>query len=407
MTKTLLMVSGGIQAVHGIRRAKEMGCHVVVSDIDPAAPGFAVGDDALHASTYDVEATIAAALRYHRTRRPIDGVLSVGADVPRTLAGVAARLGLPGIPLEAAELAADKLLMKQRFAADGVPVPWFAPVHDRMELKAHIRARGRVLVIKPVDSRGGRGVLRLTPDVNLGWAFATAKAHSPSGRVMVEEYLPGPQISTESLVLDGVAHTPGFSDRNYEFLDVYAPYFIENGGELPSQLPAATQAMVRELVTAAAASLGIRNGVLKGDIVISDGKPHVIEMATRLSGGFFCTLEIPLNTGVDFVGQAIRLALGEPVDPADLVPRFQRPVVQRYLWPKPGRITAIQGLEEARALPGVAEIVLSRRVGDIVPVPTASPASVAMVIATGASRPEAQARAEAAVAALRVETVAP
>jgi biotin carboxylase len=175
----------------------------------------------------------------------------------------------------------------------------------------------------------------------------------------------------------------------------------------PSHLPETTQATVRGLITEAAASLGIKNGVLKGDIVISDGRRYVIEMAARLSGGFFCTLEIPLNTGVDFVGQAIRLALGEPVDPADLVPRFQRPVVQRYLWPKPGRITAIHGLEEARAMPGVAEIVLSRRIGDIVPVPTASPASVAMVITTGPSRTETQARAEAAIAALRVETVAP
>ena len=39
----------------------------------------------------------------------------------------------------------------------------------------------------------------------------------------------------------------------------------------------------------------------------------MIELAARLSGGFFCTREIPLNTGVDFVGAAIKLALGETV----------------------------------------------------------------------------------------------
>ena len=40
----------------------------------------------------------------------------------------------------------------------------------------------------------------------------------------------------------------------------------------------------------------------------------MIELAARLSGGFFCTREIPLNTGVDFVGDAIKVALGEAVD---------------------------------------------------------------------------------------------
>jgi hypothetical protein len=51
-------------------------------------------------------------------------------------------------------------------------------------------------------------------------------------------------------------------------------------------------------------------GDIKGDIVVHKGEPYVIELAARLSGGFFCTREIPLNTGVDFIGAAIKIALG-------------------------------------------------------------------------------------------------
>ena len=122
---------------------------------------------------------------------------------------------------------------------------------------------------------------------------------------MIEKFMKGPQVSTESLVIDGKAFTPGFSDRNYEFLNHFAPHIIENGGQLPSKLRTSTKKLVNNLIQKCSESMGIQNGVLKGDIVITNGKPFIIEIATRLSGGYFCSHEIPLNTGVDFVGAAI------------------------------------------------------------------------------------------------------
>src|ERR1700759_4759096 len=144
---------------------------------------------------------------------------------------------------------------------------------------------------------------------------------------MVEQYLDGPQVSTESLVIDGVCHTPGFSDRNYEYLEKYAPFFVENGGGLPSHLPAGIQDKVRDRVGRAASAMGVRDGTVKGDIVVHKGEPYVIELAARLSGGFFCTREIPLNTSVDFIGCAIRVALGERVPLVELEPKRQQTVI--------------------------------------------------------------------------------
>src|SRR5439155_5640920 len=97
--------------------------------------------------------------------------------------------------------------------------------------------RGFPIVLKPIDGRGARGVLRIMPRTDLAWAFAHAKSQSRRGEVMVEEYLVGPQISTEGLLIDGVGTTCGFIDRNYEHLDTFAPYIVENGGEQPSVLP--------------------------------------------------------------------------------------------------------------------------------------------------------------------------
>ena len=402
--KTLLIVSGGIEAADAAKRAKEMGLHVVVSDIDAEAPGFAFADSCLIADVYGPTETAAAAERYSRKIRKIDGVICVAADAPVTAATVAERLRLPGLPVHVAELATDKLAMKRCFRSAGVAAPWFQEVATPQELQRVAIERGRDLVIKPVDSRGSRGVQRIAQVQDLAQAFMLARSYSPSERVMVEQYLDGPQVSTESVVSGGRCYTPGFSDRNYEYLERYAPFFIENGGDLPSRLSPEIQAKVRDLVARAASAMGITDGTVKGDIVIHKGEPYVIELAARLSGGFFCTREIPLNTGVDFIGAAIKVALGESVGEADMVPKQAVPVVQRYVFPNPGKVIAIHGAEEARQISGVAELVVTARVGDVIPPAGDKRPSGAMVLATGASHDIALKAANDALALIRIET---
>jgi biotin carboxylase len=255
-----------------------------------------------------------------------------------------------------------------------------------------------------VDSRGSRGVQRLARVADFKAAFALAQRHSPTSRVMVEDYLAGPQVSTESVVCNGICHTPGFSDRNYELLDVHAPFFIENGGDLPSHLPQAIQNKVKAVVARAAAALGVRNGTVKGDIVVHKGQPYVIELAARLSGGFFCTREIPLNTGVDFIGCAIRVALGENVSASEMEPKRQQPVIQRYAFPKPGRVVDVRGADAAKKLPGVQDVIVTARPGDVIPPAGDKRPSAAMVLATGSSRNEALAAARAGLSAIEIET---
>jgi biotin carboxylase len=402
--KTILIVSGGIEAADAARRAKEMGHTVIVSDIDPNAPGFAFADSCLIADVYGPDETAAAAGRYSRKIRKIDGVLCVAADAPVTAAKVAERLGLPGLPVHVAELACDKLAMKKCFHDAGVAVPWFHEVSTPQELQRLAVAHGRDLVIKPVDSRGSRGVQRVAEVKDLAKAFLLAQSYSPTQRVMVEQYLAGPQVSTESLITGGRCYTPGFSDRNYEFLERYAPFFIENGGDLPSRLPEETQEKVRALVARAAKALGLTDGTVKGDIVVHKGEPYVIELAARLSGGFFCTREIPLNTGVDFIGAAIKVALGEPVSEEEMTPKHATPVIQRYVFPKPGKVRAIDGAEDARRVAGVAELVITARPGDVIPPAGDKRPSGAMVLATGKSRELALKAANDALALIRIET---
>jgi biotin carboxylase len=401
--RTLLIVSGGREAVPAIAAARRMGLRVVVSDGAPDAPGLRLADAGLLASTYDAEATVEAA-RAYASRTRIDGVLAVAADVPVTVASVAHALGLPGVSLETARLAADKIAMKDRLRAAGVPVPWYTPVASAEALAAIAADVGWPLIVKPVDSRGARGVIRLLPGVEPAWAFAVAAAESPTGRVMAEEFIAGPQVSTESVVTEGDAVTVGFADRNYELLDHFAPFVIENGGELPSCLPEAVAAAIRGLVAGAARALGVRHGTVKGDLVVGPGGPMLIELAVRLSGGYFCTHEIPLATGVNVLEAAIHLALGETPQPEDLRPRWSQGVAQRYLFPAPGVVTAVEGTAEAAGAEGIALLEVRVARGDRVPPVTSHACRAGVVIAVGETRETAVARAEAATVRVRIAT---
>jgi biotin carboxylase len=383
--QTILIISGGLEAVSGIRLAKKAGLFVVVSDGDPDAPGFQVADGRLLASTYDVQRTVEAALDYNRNQRHIDGVLSVAADVPQTVAAVARALSLPGISEGSAFLAADKLAMKRQFKKDGVAIPWFSPVESLEHLRLLVAEQAYPLVLKPVDSRGARGVLRLTGDVPLDWAYSTSRSESPSGRVMLEEFLPGPQVSTESVVLSGKVHTVGFADRNYELLETYAPFIIENGGQMPSRLPRAARERTQRLLEQAASSLGISEGVIKGDVVVTGGHPAVIELAARLSGGYFCTHQIPLSTGVDLVGAAFDLALGNPVNPGRLTPRFSRSVAQRFFFPRSGVVSRVSIPDRFEGDQRIEMLEIYRKPGDHIGPVVSHPSRAGVVITAGSS----------------------
>ena len=385
--KTLLIISGGIEAVPGIKLAKKMGFHVVVSDGNLQAPGFKYGHDKIIASTYNIDDTLQKVKKYHETRREINGVMCIASDVPLTVAKISSELRLPGIPVSSAKLAMDKLAMKIKFKNDNIPIPNFRKISSKEQFKEIIQEWGFPIVIKPVDNRGARGVLRITKEVDLEWAWEHSKKNSPSGTVMVEEFLDGPQISTESMMIDGRCYTVGFSDRNYEFLERYSPFIIENGGDLPSLLDSKIKTLLNDIVEHAGKSMGIYNGIIKGDIVIHDGKPYVIELAARLSGGYFCTHTIPMNTGVDLVN-AIKMAIGDKIDTRDLIPKNKH-ICQRFIFPKPGIIKKINGVDELKN-PTIKYHSIHIKPGDTIEIPTSHPSRAGMVIAEGNSNEEAR-----------------
>jgi biotin carboxylase len=269
VTKTLLVLSGGAVAAKVAQRLRELGLTVVVSDGDPQAPAFAFADSCLIADVHGASETAAAAERYNRKIRKIDGVLCA-ADAALTAATVAGRLRLPGLPLHVAELVQDRTAIARCFQSAGVNAPWQAEVATPQELQRIVIAKGRGLVVKPVDNRGPDGVQRLAETEDFAAAFQLARAHSADQRVMVEQELEGPRTTALAFMLDGVCHATAVPDP------------------------------VRDAAGRAACALGIGDGPVMAEVVLHQGAQYVTGISPRLGG------EAYLNA-------AIALALGETV----------------------------------------------------------------------------------------------
>jgi biotin carboxylase len=402
--KVLLFVGAGPEMVPGIRWARELGLSVVATDQHPSAPGFSIADYAEVASTRDVEATLEVAHQY-ASSTGLHGVMTLACDVPLTVSTVADSLGLPGLSASVARIAQNKILMKEKLAEEGIPIPRFRAVSSRSDaIKAAVEL-GFPLVIKPADNSAARGVSLVTNQEELLESLRWAKLfrmHEKS--LLMEEFLPGPQISTESIVCNGDIVTTGFADRNYQRLQHFAPHFIEDGHTIPSNLSRGDQRSVRELAERTIRALGIDFGVGKGDLVLTARGPKVIEFAARLSGGRFSTDTVPLSSGVNIVKALIRLSVGESVAVEDLQPKYHRAAAQRYLFPPPGRVIAIEGVAEVEEQELVTRTELYVGPGDLVKRVTNHSERSGYVIAGGASRGEAVRTAEWARDRIRIHT---
>jgi biotin carboxylase len=199
--KTLLIISGQSGAVAAAERARALGHALVIADSDPQAPAFAFAESRLIADPFGAQEVAAAAERYSRKIRRIDGLVCCN-EAALTASAAAERLRLRGIPMHVAELANDRLLVKRAFQSAGIAMPWFAAISTPQELQRAAIARGRALAVKPVEQRGPEGVTRLDETEDLGAAFMAARNASPTERVLVEDA--GETVLAAGLMQDGV-----------------------------------------------------------------------------------------------------------------------------------------------------------------------------------------------------------
>ena len=397
--KTILIIGAGLLQVPVIKIANSIGLKTVVTDYNKEAPGMKIADYPVVVSTRDIDGTVRV-IKDFNNKIKIDGVITVGTDASMTVSAVSNALGLTGIKFENAIAASNKIKMRERLKKNNVPIPDFYKCWSFSDLKEAAKNLGYPFVLKPSDNMGARGVMKIETDSILESAFLNAKNGSPSGELIAEEYMDGPELSIDALVYNNEVFITGVADRIIE----REPFFIETGHVLPSALPEDLLADGIDVFKRGIKALGINPGAAKGDIKITKNGAKVGEIAARLSGGFMSAYTFPYASGVNVIHNAIDIALGYA--PHNLIPTKNCYSIEQAIIPKPGIIKEITGIEEALAIEGVKDIFLHIGIGDEVVEPKSNVEKAGNFIVNRDSREEAWEVVRKVHETIKIKTVA-
>jgi biotin carboxylase len=370
---------------------------VIAVDREPSAPGFRYADRRAIVSTEDESGIerLSAAER-------VEGLIAPGIDWPVAIAArVAERLALPHpISPETATLSTSKLRQRERFADAEVPQPAYEVCSGAREAAAAAGRIGFPCVVKAPDRQGQRGLTLVGSSAEVEDAVRIALDASRSATLLVEELVPGREVTVNAFSVDGHFYPLTVTDRLTAALPAFGVALTH---VWPSELEPAQIGTAVEAASAAARAVGIENGPSYTQVLVGPDGARVGELAARLGGGHDAEL-CRVALGVDLNGAALSAALGEEVLPATVSPvaKLGGGCV-RFLVAPPGELREVTGVQEAFALDGVRGIRIYRRPGHRFGELRRGADRAGAVLAVGDSRQEALERADRAQAMIRFE----
>ena len=346
----LVMPTSTYRASAFLRASEQLGLDVTVATDDPAGPP--VGAPAIAwGPVVEGLGPLPPALR--------DVAVVVGVDETSVLpaARIAARLGLPGNPLDAAMVTRDKSRLRRALEGTGLPQPrWSAwpPECPAPDL-------GYPCVVKPTSGAASFGVIRANNRAELLLAGARVRRLlGDRATLLVESYLPGPEIAVEALMQDGELLPLAIFDKP-DPLD--GPYFAESIYQLPSGLPSADQEAIAEVLAAAASAIHLRQGPVHAEFRLGSGTPTLIDLASRSIGGR-CSAVLRFRSGASLEELILRQALGMPLP--DLQLEADPAGVLMLTAERSGRLVSIEGREAVLRIPGIEAVDLTATPGSVV-----------------------------------------
>ncbi|MYS19376.1 Biotin carboxylase [Streptomyces sp. DvalAA-14] len=354
-------------------------------------------------------ALLLAAAREIHAWRPIDAILGLTELSLLPVSTVAQEMGVRGNVTATLTYAQDKAALRGLLAERGISTTAHR-VCDGIEAAADfLRGCPAGMVLKPVSGNGGTGVHLVGDpgDLAAAWAWTTGAsgawgwtADAAPVVVLAEEFLAGREFSVETLSAEGKHTVLAVTGKHTSG----PPHFVELGHELPAVL----EPPVYETLTAAALgaldAIGYTWGPGHTEVMLAeDGcSATVVEINARQGGDQIWEL-VELATGLDMLsGSVTTLAFGQ-LPPSSPAPR--RGAAIRYLVADPGRVVAVEGLDEASAVDGVIRVGELCAAGDTVSPLGDSWNRCGYVVTAAADTASAQAAARQAASLISIRTV--
>lgn len=303
--KKIMILGAGIYQVPLIKTAKRLGIYTIVVSIPGNYPGFEIADKIYYENTTDYDKVLEIAREEN-----IDGIVTAGTDVAViTIGKVCDELGLSGLSFDAAQIAANKLLMKTKYEEHGVRTAKFREIPlDADDVARRVEALNFPLIFKSVDSSGSRGIVRVDSEAEFDAAIQNVKENTRSDYYIVEEFIEGEEFGAQAFVYRGeVVFILPHGD--YVF---HGDTGVPIGHFAPYDLDASVIEDAREQLTAAIRAMGLDNCAINADFILKDNKTYVLEIGGR--SGATCLAElVSIYYGFDYYEKILRSALGEDI----------------------------------------------------------------------------------------------
>ena len=262
---------------------------------------------------------------------------------------IAQEMGLPGINHASAQLIKNKAKVRKCLFdahADDTGYSYeIASLEEACEVLPKIEFP---IMMKPVDGSGSRGASKVEKPEDFEKACEFAMSGSISHRAVAEPFVVGKEYGVESFVDNGIIHVLGVMQKDM----TEPPYYAELGHAIPSGLPVEVENRIKECVRKALIAMGVNHGSVNMDILVSeDYSVHIVDVGARMGGNLIGSHIIPLGTGIDYMGNMIKAAVGDKTcwDPIS----DSEPVATKLLALSPGIVKELPDFKDIERKYGV------------------------------------------------------
>lgn len=305
--KKILLLGGSQFQVPSIVKAKEMGYYAITCDYAPDNPGHILADEYHNVSTTDKEAVLELAGKLN-----VDGIVCYASDPAATTAAyVCEKMGFPTSPYKSVDILTNKDKFRSFLAEHQFHVPKAGGYRSFAEIQREISSYKFPVMVKPVDSSGSKGVLKIADTAELNSAVEIALSYSRCKRFIIEEYVEkyGYQIAGDGFSVDGKLAFRCFANEHFDSSGINP--FVPVGESWPYVMSNRVHNKIHNEIQKALSLLGMKTGAYNFDVRIDENENvYLMEIGPR-NGGNLIPQVTNYATGVDMVEYTIKAAMGE------------------------------------------------------------------------------------------------
>ncbi|MBS1256004.1 MAG: Alanine--anticapsin ligase [Deltaproteobacteria bacterium] len=279
-------------------------------------------------------------------------------------------LGIEHNSIESVMRTKNKLLMRFELKKARMNCPWFRSFSIEKLPDDIIEEINFPCVIKPTFLSASQGVLRVNNEQEFKEGFqiltdllSQKKIKKRGGEeanyIMVEEYIPGNEVSIEGIVSQGKLKILAIFDKP-EPLE--GPTFEETIFVTPTTLSGSMQSSLYETAQQAMETLGIVKGPVHIEVRINSNGNYILECASRSIGGM-CSKILEFQGGMSLEELILRSSLGRNIEKSNLSDTAKGVMMMPIK--NSGKLKEMRGVEEAISVDGITDLQITIKPGEM------------------------------------------